>query len=151
MPSCRSSSLRQLQRHAERFTSTEPSLPVTFFIEKEPRLIKLNILVPRRPDITHEEFSRHWRDTHGPLFASQPEVKQFVRKYVQDHRTGAAPTEFGPTDFDGIAEIWFDDMTGFRGVFDSKNYRDVVTPDEERFVDRKRAQFLISEENAVIG
>ena len=36
--------------------------------------------------MTHEQYVAHWRDVHAPLFASQPDVKRYVRRYVQDHR-----------------------------------------------------------------
>jgi EthD domain len=37
---------------------------------------------------------------------------------------------------DGNAEIWFNDMAGFLGVFGSSTYEEVIKPDEMKFVDR---------------
>lgn|GEM_PF-6119539 len=54
-------------------------------------------------------------------------------------------------DYDGIAQLWFDDMDGFRGVFSSQNYRDVIRIDEQKFTDGKRVEFLFSEESTIIG
>ena len=48
-------------------------------------MIKLCVLCPRKPDLTLEQFEAHWRNIHGPLFSSQPEAQQFVKKYIQVH------------------------------------------------------------------
>ena len=48
------------------------------------KMIKLSILMVRRSDLTYEQFIQHWREVHGPLFATQSESKQYVRRYVQD-------------------------------------------------------------------
>jgi hypothetical protein len=53
----------------------------------EQTMIKLSILMVRRSDLTYEQFIQHWREVHGPLFAAQSESKQYVRRYIQDHRT----------------------------------------------------------------
>ena len=54
-------------------------------------------------------------------------------------------------DYDGIAQVWFEDMNGFHGVFSSQNYRDVIKVDEERFTDPKRVEFLFSEETEILA
>ena len=54
-------------------------------------------------------------------------------------------------DYDGIAQVWFDDMNAFHGVFSSQNYRDVIKVDEEKFTDPKRVEFLFSEETEILA
>jgi len=53
-------------------------------------MIKLSILMVRRSDLTYEQFIQHWGEVHGPLVAAQSESKQYVRRYIQDHRTSDA-------------------------------------------------------------
>ena len=89
-------------------------------------MIKLSILMVRRSDLTYEQFIQHWREVHGPLFAAQSESKQYVRRYVQDHRTGDALPGTTASNFDGIAEIWFDDISGAKAFFESDGYRQNV-------------------------
>ncbi|MGO9048110.1 MAG: EthD domain-containing protein [Xanthobacteraceae bacterium] len=36
-------------------------------------------------------------------------------------------------DVDGIVQLWFDDMDGFRAFYNSRSYKNVIKPDEERF------------------
>ncbi|WP_295718925.1 EthD domain-containing protein [Mucilaginibacter sp.] len=113
-------------------------------------MIKLAILVPRRSDLTLEEFKTHWKDIHGPLFSSQPEVKRYVRKYIQVHSTGEHLDQFPVASFDGIAEIWFDQMEDINKVFGTENYLKTIAPDEAKFIDRENILWIYATENIVI-
>jgi uncharacterized protein (TIGR02118 family) len=113
-------------------------------------MIKLSILMVRRSDLTYEQYIEHWRDVHGPLFAAQPASKQYVRKYIQNHVTGDKLPGTTASTFDGIAEIWFDDMVGAKAFFASDNYRQIVIPDEESFMDRKGCELLFNNEHNVM-
>ena len=46
-------------------------------------MLKVHILVRRRSDMTHEQCVAYWRDVHAPLYTSQPDVKRYVRHYIQ--------------------------------------------------------------------
>jgi hypothetical protein len=45
------------------------------FFEKETSMLKVQVLVSRRADFTVVDFRRYWKEKHGSLFSSQPEVK----------------------------------------------------------------------------
>ena len=113
-------------------------------------MIKLCILVPRKKGLTLNEFKAHWKDIHGPLFSSQPEVKQYVKKYTQVHSTGEHLNQFPVAPFDGIAEIWFDKMEDIEKVFVTDNYLKTIAPDEARFIDRDGILWIYATENVVI-
>jgi uncharacterized protein (TIGR02118 family) len=114
-------------------------------------MIKLSILMVRRSDLTYEQFIQHWGEVHGPLVAAQSESKQYVRRYIQDHRTSDALPGTTASNFDGIAEIWFDDISGAKAFFESDGYRQNVIPDEEAFMDRKRCELLYTHEHSVMA
>jgi uncharacterized protein (TIGR02118 family) len=109
-------------------------------------MIKLSILMVRRSDFTYEQFIQHWREVHGLLFTAQSESKQYVRRYIQDHKTGDALPGTTTSNFDGIAEIWFDDISGAKAFFDSDGYKKNVIPDEEAFMVRKHCELLYTYE-----
>ncbi len=113
-------------------------------------MLKVYILCRRRPDLTHEQFVKHWRDIHAPLFSSQPDTKRYVRRYIQSRVTGDRPERFVLGETDGIVQLWFDDMDGFNAFFTSQSYRDVIRPDEERFTDPKRCEFFFSTEHTIM-
>jgi uncharacterized protein (TIGR02118 family) len=114
-------------------------------------MLKVHILSRRRADMTHEQYVAHWRDVHAPLFASQPDVKRYVKKYVQCWITGDKPTGPNPGETDGLVELWFDDLDGFNAFASSPSYLNVIQPDEERFTDPKRCEYFFSEEHTIIG
>jgi uncharacterized protein (TIGR02118 family) len=114
-------------------------------------MLKLDILIVRNPNMTHDQFLAHWRDRHAPLFSSQPIVKKTVRRYVQSRIVSTPPAGVFLAPFDGIAQIWFDDVAGFLEYLQSSNYNEVIRPDEERFTDPPRVQLMFSEETPIIG
>lgn len=117
-------------------------------------MIKLCVLCPRKPDLTLEQFEDHWRNVHGPLFSSQPEVKQYVKKYIQVHSTGEQLEEgqFPPVSaYDGVAEIWFDSMEDIPKVFESDNFKNTIAQDEAKFIDRDNIRWIYATENIVIS
>ncbi len=72
-------------------------------------MIKSLSLLTRRPELTHEQFVKHWLEIHAPLALKVPGV----RRYVQTHIIGERTRPDIPTtevDVDGVAELWFDDL-----------------------------------------
>jgi uncharacterized protein (TIGR02118 family) len=116
-------------------------------------MIKLCVLCPRKPDLTLEQFEDHWKNVHGPLFSSQPEVRQYVKKYIQVHSTGKQlGNEFPPVShYDGIAEIWFENMKDIPKVFSSENFKTTIAQDEEKFIDRDNIKWIYATENVVMS
>jgi hypothetical protein len=53
-------------------------------------------------------------------------------------------------DTDGIVGLWFDDIEGFKAFANSPSYRNVIQPDEERFIDPARCEYFFSEEHTII-
>ncbi len=83
-------------------------------------MIKLTFCLRRRPDLSIEEFHHYWRDTHAPLVAARADVLG-IRRYVQVH-TADHPglheafrrrNDGAPEPYDGVAELWFDDLAAF--------------------------------------
>ena len=114
-------------------------------------MIKFTILLRRNPAMTHAEFVAYHRTQHAPLFTSLPEVKQFVRRYVQVHATGDVLPGLPDSKIDGSTELWFDDLAGLAAVFQSKDYLEKIRPDEAKFLDLAACEFLVGVENPVLG
>src|SRR5579884_489065 len=72
------------------------------------RMIKSLSLLTRKPDLTHEEFMRHWVEVHAPLAHAVPGLRRYVQNHIVEERTRPdIPT--ADVAIDGIAELWFDD------------------------------------------
>ena len=114
-------------------------------------MIKMTILLRRKTDMTHEEFVAYHRDQHAPLFSALAEVKQYVRRYVQCHAISDALPGLPDNHIDGSTELWFDDVVGIAGVFESANYMKTIRPDEAKFLDLHACEFLLGKESEVIA
>ena len=113
-------------------------------------MIKFSILLKRRSGTTHEEFVTYHKTIHAPLFTSLTEVKENVRRYVQCHSLQISIPGLPPQQYDGITELWFDDVESIGKVFHAARYLELIRPDEEQFLDLNGCGFLITTENPVI-
>lgn len=113
-------------------------------------MIKLSILLTRKKELSHDEFVTYHKENHAQLFASIPVVQQYVKKYVQCHSLPENPPGLPAPAYDGITEIWLDDMAALGKVFTDEEYMAIIRPDEAKFIDLHGCSFLISTENDVI-
>jgi uncharacterized protein (TIGR02118 family) len=51
-------------------------------------MIKVIGLLTRRPELTHEQFVKHWLEVHGPLAHAVPGVRRYVQSHIIGTRTG---------------------------------------------------------------
>ncbi len=103
-------------------------------------MIKLVYCITRRPGMTLEEFSRYWREVHGPIGRRIPGL----RRLVQSHPV-PLPPDMALPGFDGMAELWFDDMAALEAARRSPEWR-VSTADEANFIDAPRTALFLTEE-----
>ena len=105
-------------------------------------MVELVALVRRRPDVDVEEFHRHWREQHGPLVAKT--LAPWLRRYEQYHRLSFEGS--GSADYDGAAVLQFDSVAALGECLGSDVYRDVIAPDEEKFLQRDEIVWLVADE-----
>ncbi|TVT06467.1 EthD family reductase, partial [Amycolatopsis bartoniae] len=60
-----------------------------------------------------------------------------------------APGYPGPA-CDGVTEIWFDSWADHDAFFGSANYRELVNPDESRFIDLGSVRTVVTDEKVVL-
>lgn len=111
-------------------------------------MIKLIVLVKRKQGMSSEEFHRYWNETHGSVVLGVPEFKRHLRRYVQSHTMEGANLDFpsGPSQFDGAAELYFDDVESMNRAFNEPRYLEVVRPDEQKFLDLDACQLMVTQE-----
>ena len=114
-------------------------------------MIKVVELLVRKPGMTRPEFHEYWRNVHGPLVMSIPEIKRHNVKYVQSHtRAEWHPFLAGSEPlYDGAAEIWLDSLESALALFAEPAFADLVVPDEEQFLDRAKTEILVLTEHLV--
>jgi uncharacterized protein (TIGR02118 family) len=107
-------------------------------------MIKLVYCISKKPGLSDEEFFAYWKNIHGPLGARIPHL----RRLVQSRRIRVAGDEHEP-DFDGMAELWFDDEPDLLAARKSAEWR-VSSEDEGNFVDSTRVAYFVSEEHTIV-
>lgn len=95
--------------------------------------------------MTLDEFSRYWFEVHSPIGRRIPGL----RRLVQSHRV-ALPKDMGQPDFDGMAELWFDDLVALEAARSSSEWQ-ASSADEANFVDATRTAQFLTEEREIPG
>ena len=113
-------------------------------------VIKVSVFLIRRPDLSHEQFSTYWREKHAPLALSLAPFKTHVRRYIQQRRAEGVPDQLPLAPYDGIAEVWFDNLSDALKLIGNELFHSVVAKDEENFLDKSRTAIFISEETAMV-
>jgi uncharacterized protein (TIGR02118 family) len=105
-------------------------------------MVKLVYCICRKRGLTREAFIRYWAEVHAPIGARIPGL----RRLVQSH---AIPAPDGrPGDFDGMAELWFEDLAALSRARQSPEWR-ASSADEEHFIDPARCASFVAEERQV--
>ena len=109
-------------------------------------MVKMIALLTRKKGLSHEDFVRHWVETHAPLAHGVPGL----RRYVQSHVVGEQTRPDIPTtavDVDGIAELWFDDKDALERAHGTAEMKRLLT-DGALFIGGIKT-FLVEEKQIV--
>jgi uncharacterized protein (TIGR02118 family) len=74
-------------------------------------MYKQIVLLTRKSGLSHEEFVEYWQETHAPMAEDVPGV----RKY-----NIVLPTDPENAEFDGLAELYFEDLDALYEAFGSR-------------------------------
>ncbi|HEY3013415.1 MAG TPA: EthD domain-containing protein [Gemmatimonadales bacterium] len=106
--------------------------------------MKLVYCIRRKPELSRDEFVRYWAEVHAPIGARIPGLCKLVHSYAL-----ATPGDSRTADFDGMAELWFDDLRAILKARQSPEWA-ASTTDEINFVDLSRSAYFVSEERQII-
>jgi uncharacterized protein (TIGR02118 family) len=114
-------------------------------------MIKLVCFFRRKPGLSAADFHRHWLDDHGSLIAETPELARHLVRYEQNHRLDWDYERDDPAapGFDGATIQWLESMDSFGGFVREAKYRQLIAPDEERFIDRPSITLLFTDDDDV--
>jgi len=122
-------------------------------------MMKLVFCLRRLPHLSRAEFQRYWRETHGPLVRRHAAVLG-IRRYVQAHtledpvQDALRASRGGPEAYDGVAELWWDDLETLAQVTASPEGRAAglaLLEDEQRFIDLARSPLFVAIEHPIIA
>jgi uncharacterized protein (TIGR02118 family) len=106
-------------------------------------MIKLVYCITKKASLTDEEFFHYWANVHGPIGARIPRL----RKLVQNHRL-TIPGDAHRPDYDGMAELWFDDVESLLAARQSSVWK-TSTEDERNFIDHNKVAYFVAEERII--
>jgi hypothetical protein len=89
----------------------------------------------------------HWGDVHGEL---AKDIER-LRRYVQNRRSTETDLGLPVAIYDGIAEVWFDDMDAAEGMGEDPQYLDGCRVDEPNFLEVDQMAFTVTDEEALGG
>lgn len=105
-------------------------------------MIKYVSLLRRAEHLTLTEFHRWWIEEHTHLAKKIPGLRRYVVSLTQSGLSGEP-------EWDGMAELWFDDEAAFRaGYFDSPQGQ-AAFADAQAHI--SRSQRFITREHLIVG
>ncbi len=110
-----------------------------------PSQAKLIFQLKRKSGWSLADARQYWIEVHGPIVKKLPGL----RRYVQSHLIDAAYTYAEPK-WDGVAQLWVDDVAAMQKLLDSPEFKEGAWPDGEKFLDLSSARSFVAEEHRVI-
>ena len=105
-------------------------------------MLKIIAMFNFRPDMSYDAARDYWNEVHNDVVRKcLPEC----RRYIQNI---AVPVRSQQWDYDGVSELWFDDMESIKRSF-SGPLNEALVADEEKFAVNKR--WMIVNESPVFA
>ncbi|KII93017.1 hypothetical protein PLICRDRAFT_170815 [Plicaturopsis crispa FD-325 SS-3] len=106
--------------------------------------VRMLVFLKRKEGTSKEEFTHHWLNVHGPLYASLPIVKRNILKYEQIHPDDAQAQALGiaSSAHDGVVIIEAESVEKIMEVEQDAEFRRLAAPDNEKFLDTSATQYV---------
>lgn len=109
-------------------------------------MIQLTCFVKAKPGLSREEFHRYWKETHAPLVASIPEIRELSDSYSIYPRLAEDYDRPGSPDYDGVAVHTFPTMADFEAYLALPAVTEQLGPDNEAFLDPDATMYILTDE-----
>jgi uncharacterized protein (TIGR02118 family) len=110
-----------------------------------PQQVKGIFQLKRKPGLSLADFRKYWLEVHGPIVRKLPGL----RRYVQCHTVDAAYTYAEPR-WDGVAQLWVDDVNAYQRLLESREFKEESWPDGAKFLDQNLITSFVAQEHQVI-
>lgn len=91
-------------------------------------------LIRKKADWTMEDFQEYWKNQHGPLAAGAPGLRSYWQNSVTDRLQRGIDFARGSWDFDGVSQLWFDDVQQASAAFETGEMAARLIADETHFL-----------------
>jgi uncharacterized protein (TIGR02118 family) len=103
-------------------------------------MVKVISAIRRKPGMELAAFTDYWITTHAAVVKKVPGI----RRYVQSQTIASGYAKREPR-YDGIAEIWYDDVETMRRAAASSEARSALA-DDDNFIDMKDFGSILTDE-----
>ena len=83
-------------------------------------LLKRVSFIKRLPSINFEQYKHEWWDVHGDFVRQFKGVRGYCQSLILDRVINGQSVPYEEVPFDGIVELYFDDLEGLNGDFASE-------------------------------
>jgi uncharacterized protein (TIGR02118 family) len=101
-------------------------------------MLKLMVVLYRRPGMTVQEFGRYLAEVHGPIVRKLPGLRKYVQNYVTADGRRKHPG------WDAIVEVYFDDWAAMEAAWASPQGT-ASDADMPYFLDLERTSWSVVE------
>ena len=108
--------------------------------------VKLLMLLKRKPGLPLEDFRRHGLQVHAPVVVEIPGLQRYLQCHTRD-----GSYIFGEARFDGVEQLWFENMETLASALNSTQFQRKVKSSLDTFVEPKYIFTLVTEEHWIIG
>ena len=106
-------------------------------------MIKVVYCFRKRAGISDEDCDKYRRDVHGQIAVRIPGLRRLVQS-----RAVRLPADARQPDFDGVAELWFEDEAALVRARASAEWKQ-STQDEANFLDSSSTRYAVTEERTL--
>lgn len=107
-------------------------------------MIKLVYCITKKAGMSEDNFFCYWQNVHGPIGARIPQLRKLVQS-----RTKTVPGDQCGPDYDGMAELWFDDVDALLAARRSPEWK-ASSEDEANFIDHNKVAYFVTEEHVIL-
>jgi hypothetical protein len=114
--------------------------------DTQPGWVKVTTLLKRRPGMTLEAYREMSLRSYAPIVSGLPGLRRHLHCHTRD---GAYV--FGESSFDGVEQLWFDDIAAVRAALGSPYHAERVRPALAELADPRYVFSLTAKENWIVG
>ena len=97
-------------------------------------MVKRVSLVAKKEDLSTEQFRAHWSGPHIEIVRQLPGLRGIRLNHVADAD--------GPRDWDGIGELWFDNLEAARAAFQVEPLHSRLVADRATFIRQLQVYYV---------
>ncbi|MDJ0796492.1 MAG: EthD domain-containing protein [Calothrix sp. MO_167.B12] len=115
-------------------------------LSKDPKGIKLLIMVKRKAGMPLEEFRQRMLNDHAAKIMKIPGLRRYLQGHVRD-----SFYTVGESILDCVSQLWFDDLESLEAAYNSPEYKEQVMLDCDNLFEPKYIHTMVTKETWILG